>query len=1721
MTTDGWRRADTRDPMDGEGGQATGVEDEVRRRYLNFLDYLEELFRKQHPPVRDIATYRDYRLRETDAPFGTGVRFAPSGSVWLAVTLVPLPTTPQLPVDLVGVVESADIDAQEPPTLREDAFIESGLLDETARELANQDLESWNEDTWLPWAVARQAAERGRGTYKELHRLRDRLEHDSDVFELVWSFGRVRWRHAAGLIDHPLLSVPVEIELDRAGGRLEVRPIGPPMVEEAFLSDIELADRSGYRQERDQIEDAQVEVWDRDARDEIFQRLLRSIDHDGVVVESPSSPLGPTAILRDEWVLYCRRRQSDYLGFLDAQRDLYRTGLATIPPTVASLVADHSLVAAVDGTGGQGGADVQLLLPLAANEEQYHILERAQRSSGVTVQGPPGTGKSHTIANLISHYVAYGKRVLVTAEKEQPLSVLRDKLPAEVRTLAIAALGSDVANQARVEQSITAIQEAVHHASTSRLPEEIQRLSDELDSVGRSIAVTTQELRARHQFEVESCPPSVGVAGTPSPSDLGKWLHAYEPALGYIPDRVAPGSSPPLTVQQLVVLVQILRTVAPADLTAAAEHLPPVKLPSSSLLAENDAEMARLGQQSATAGITDWSRIDDATQEEINDLAAAVAHAVEQCAKVAGTWLAVVRDELRSATVASSWQAFADETRQDWQAALSYGLTLQAHVVTLPVEGPPAASTMQALREARERLVAGKGIGRLAPRTVRQVLAQCRVDGDDVTTPETVDLCLAEADLRGVRQRIVTRWANQTSRVSAPPLPAEQPEHGELVRLLGGLDGVLVWAADGWPDLRERVGALGIATEAHGDDDELARTQAGVEAAVARRQAQERMAYRERIARYLEDGRHHENASGLWARLSAAFETSNWVEWDRACGEVARIHALGPQAAQFAELHGRLARAAPVWAADIVQTRGETVGDPSDLPAAWRWRAADTWLQEQLAGPSVAELQRRLEDLTQTRLKCTEKLVGARAWYELGRSFGDRQNRALEHFIQASKRLGKGTGKYAPRWRREIRQAIDTAKDAIPVWIVPATRVLESFRPAEKPPFDVLIVDEASQVPLTAAPILGLADRVIVVGDDEQTSPENVGLDQEPVHRLLDRYLPEIPDRRTVFDVNASLYGLASARFHEGKIVLKEHFRCLPEIIEFSNQRYYGRRLVPLRDSLPGWQPLGTIHVQDGFRHANTDTNEPEAQAIAELVAELVDDPLYVGKSIGIVSLLGAKQAPLIHDLLLDRIGQTEFEQRRIRCGEPPNFQGDERDIMILSLVVAPDEFGSLRVGAMTRKPQERRVNVAASRARDQMWLVHSVPAAELPNGDPRRELLRHCTDPQNLTTTLDDLEKHCESEFERQVLRRILARGYRRVLVQHVVGRYRIDIVIEGFDGESLAVECDGDAFHNIETWEEDRARQAVLERAGWTFERIAGSAFFRDPDAALEPLWRRLTELGIGTGDPEPAVASTSVHRVVTIGSAAHSREPAAIPAEAVQPDSLEDPLPEARPPLLVTGGVAAHEAPMSERPIEQEHRDRRAPDDTATVNQAESPSFIHTPRRTGHQPDRGHLPPYSVWPAESVSSIASTPLRLVIDVLVEIVEQEGPVLADRAYRIYHQAAGGHRVGKDIREKLDQARRSAIGAGRLAELKDGDGSTTLYLPGTEPIVVRARGARDLYEIPRSEITALADQLEIRHIPLPDAKREILDAYGLVRMTEKASAYLAECLNSARPGLY
>lgn len=462
----------------------------------------------------------------------------------------------------------------------------------------------------------------------------------------------------------------------------------------------------------------------------------------------------------------------------------------------------------------------------------------------------------------------------------------------------------------------------------------------------------------------------------------------------------------------------------------------------------------------------------------------------------------------------------------------------------------------------------------------------------------------------------------------------------------------------------------------------------------------------------------------------------------------------------------------------------------------------------------------------------------------LHRRMTESVQQALRQFQSALVKLPKTQGaKSTVRIRRMLRSSIQRAMKAIPCWVMPEWRVAEQL-PPELESFDLVIIDEASQSNIMALPVVLRGRKLLIVGDDRQVSPTAVGIDESAVTRLRSIHLSgqHLADQ---IDPATSLYELGGMALPGQVTVLREHFRCVEPIIRFSS-RFYKGGLVPLRLPPPSERldpPLIDILVRDGARRGNV--NRAEAAVIVDQVRAIIADPLMraAKRSIGVISLHAAAQAKLIYDLLIAAIGPEIMSEHRIMCGDAATFQGQERDIVFLSMV--HDQTTATR---QSSRLYEQRYNVALSRARDRMVLVRSVTTSMLREGDIKLEVLRHFQDPTGPggIGQPDDVLKACESNFEREVGRRLLDCGY-RLRAQVPAGGYFIDFVVEGADDRRLAIELDGDSFHGPDRWERDVLRQKSLERVGWVFWRCWASEWEANKEAAFADLTKTLSRAGV----------------------------------------------------------------------------------------------------------------------------------------------------------------------------------------------------------------------------------------------------------------------------------
>lgn len=1735
---------------------------DAREQVLRLIDYLAEYDAQRNKPVRDISDYRLFRLAQGALPDHQAVQLRPNETDWLGIGFVDLPPAPEVPDGVRNhLAEGAQLSATKRPSVNvpRPAYEEADELDEADRPQFSDEerqeqlqkfeeyvaqVQAWILDHWEPWSKDHAIASRVKSVHRDLFEQRERLLLDRESVEFVWGFGRARWSVDGYIIDHPLITVPAEISLDQKTQRLSVVPAAAPEVEIRYLAGLDIHDRPSITSARQTATEVELHPWNSEEMAGLLLRLTRSIDDNGIVVAEAGSPTA-SLVVDQSWTLYMRQRVPDSQGFLDQMREIYLTD-GTIPQPLRDVVS-HAGEIETHGSGqpgtGPSSPSQPLLLPLATNEEQERILELAQKHPGVTVQGPPGTGKSHTIANLISHYAAYGQRVLVVAEKEQALKVLSDKIPAGIRDLTVSVLGADEDSRKSLEKSVTTIQSKVGTLDTSAADEAIERLRLDLDTANRGIAETTTEMLRARQAEVEAAPGIWLAGGEPTPQTAAAWVRDNAATLGYIRDVLELSASLPISPPKYTEYLGLLDSVGLQQTQQALTKLPTTgDIPTAAEVAAIFTAISEGNRRASSVKSTfaDWALFISSSLPDIRGVRSAVSQYAESLNELETSPYASLLPHLSDQLLTQELAGYHHALSSSREEAIRHRGALMASVVELV-----ASATQESLLrivDAQKHLASSGKLG-LFDRQHKKTLASFTVNGRIPQSPDEAGQCIAATLLDLVRQHISRIFLNQSplareTTLSARPEDDVAHEVQSLQKLLN-LPGQQ-------HQLSAQLQRLGVRSSDLGRAEDSQRLVHDIDEAFQYFQAAESRSKIDELESAVKEGGHQADASPLWFQLLDALQHQDSEQWGQLRGEVIRFNALAEPALRLKLLRNELFAAAPKWA-EILETDPATAPDAETINGAWQWRQLDCWVSGRTKQASPAELQSRIDELGVRRRRTVAELVEVLAWRRLADNLGPKERQALQGYLKAVTRYGKTGGKYAQRWIREMREALNDAKDAVPVWIMTTSRALTSFRPSSVPPFDVLIVDEASQIGFEALPLLSLAKKAIVVGDDKQTSPEHVGLDRQKVFDIMDDHLAEVPKYRTLFDPDNSLYDLATQKF-AAPVMLSEHFRCLPEIIAFSNQHAYNRNIVPLRDQAPrpGWIPLGVLRVKDGYREG--DINEQEAKQVAHLIAEMCEDEAYDGMTFGVVTLLGSSQAKLIWDKLFDRLGPEQLEERRIRCGEAANFQGDERDVIVISTVVAPDpNQSSTRFGAMSGVKDLRKINVAASRARNQMWVVTSVDPEMLPNGDFRAALIRHCSSYVADAPDQDKILADCESEFERRVVNQLLNRGYKGVAVQKVVGRYRLDIVVSGPE-RRLAIECDGDRWHGPDVWYQDRARQEVLERAGWTFERIRGSAFFRDPDAAMKPVWEHLDSLGIITGDEWLEGPKTSLVREVTMDDL--PGEPAVIqssgaalsPVEGVESDldwdAFLESLDESTKGVTEQGSATGLESETVRETVP-------APDVPAQMTKQEFPPVspaVEAEDVVTEDPEDGEddaegvddessagdycqdvapstayvtLAPYEQWALAPKPSVTESNIAFIQQGIVEIVRSEGPMLARQAYLRYQQATGGSRVGKKLQRIFNKAVSRAVRSGMVARIDDGVTGlvgVTLYIPGSDPVRVRRLGTRTIFEVPQSELQALFELLDAKGVQEDELDREVLNALGLKRLTERTISFLQEC---------
>ena len=1342
--------------------------------------------------------------------------------------------------------------------------------------------------TWLPswqaWADRERKDLAARDLYKELFALYLKSTDHSEEFELVVGIGCLAWRpdnHEQ--VQRHVATAQIAITFDESSGTLTVRQVPSPqsvVIELDMLDPSLVSSPAAIDEIRDAAGEYSAHVLDVAAIGDICRRLIFRLDPDAEYDDVLEAPTGanPRGAFAPAMIL--RRRTNR--GLVQIYEQIVAQILASneVPSGVLPLIdPDQQPQTETSETpGAVVTIDEEDFLPLPVNEAQRRIIDRVDAMAQTVVQGPPGTGKTHTAAALVSHLLAQGKRVLITAHTDRALREVRAKLPREIQSLAVSVIGQSRSDMADLRTAVENISRRADEFEAAESQRAVERHLGKIDTLRRQRAETHSRLMAVRRLEIETRTdgPVEGTLASIAYRNLQDETSVRVDSRVRHRSHEAPESLRPHSRSTDGAALLLDRDVLDHE-AEATSGLPSLAVTPTSdaftalVLREQDAAAAKAKYGALlTHESFDFVRsLQPALRNELRDRVSALAERAGALEQRHETWMNEALRDVRSGrqqtwikrsqqikALAASASAIIDRLGPTTTVVVPGDISVQQQVAKTLLEYLQSGGKIKVQPDGTPKL------GAFTSKTVKQsdgFFRDVKVNGvpaaaaDQLTT--VIDWVEAARIIAAMDQAWPVSVEIPQEDTQGEQLQWHQTEVEQLDTVLAlgeQLDVERTWfqqnslPVPNWNDLEE-IRRYATLVEAASATDEAAAASRPIE----------------QLVDEVSEGRPRPNLVPITAELVRAMSDRDLNAFNAARIRLEHLQSVADRAAERDRIHATLTQSAPLIADAIGADPSASVWDDrlASYEEAWRWEMTRRWVLTQ-DDDDVNALKMRLSDIDFRIRNEVERLAAERAWAHAvapGRLTGSARAN-LTQYAQLVASLGKGTGKYAAKKRVEITEAMDRCRPSVPVWIMPIYRIAEQVR-VQPNLYDVVIVDEASQAGLEASFLQYLAPKIVVIGDDKQVSPSAVGVDQQQLRDLANQYLATDPYRASWLDPKRSYFDEASMRFG-GRITLIEHRRCVPEIIGFSNRVAYepeGIRLVPVRQfGAERLEPIRVVHLTDAYE-ADNKTNPVEADAIVDQIRKCLAEPRYDGMTIGVISLLGKEQARLIEHKLLDAVAPEEWAARELRCGDASDFQGSERDIMFLSMVKAPSE--TRRLSALTATQYVQRFNVAASRAKDQMWVYHSMAREDLTNPeDMRYQLLdycygvanrkRHDADGGPLEVVPEDvLVSPFDSLFEQRVYNRIVDRGY-TVHAQYPAQGYNIDMVIIGAKGK-LAVECDGDFWHGPEAYEADLARQRELERCGWEFFRIRESLFYADMATSLAKLWSTLDELDIRTAD------------------------------------------------------------------------------------------------------------------------------------------------------------------------------------------------------------------------------------------------------------------------------
>ena len=1291
------------------------------------------------------------------------------------------------------------------------------------------------------------------------------LNKDSETLELVIGNGIVKIENKN--VYYPILLKKVRIDFD---AKNNILILIDPLANENFsttlytnfLNEIDSINLSHIFELEEEIKEKDLHPLNKKEIDDFFRKFIHRLSSNGYFLddEEIANLKDDDILIEDKPLIFIRKKDTGIVKAIESIVDRIENH-GEIPNQLLELVGIIKNKENNKNISIENIKEEEILFVKDTNREQVDIAKQIEINDAVVVQGPPGTGKTHTIANLLGHFLAQGKNVLITSHTKKALRVLKEKIPKNIQGLCISILDDDNSD---MRKSVESISEKMGYFTSDNLKKEVEELENirineynDLKDINKKMYIIKHRESQAIVFNGESF----------SIQDIGTFLRNNPKILEKIPGKISDLVPCPITNEEFRFLSNEYKEIIDKDeekeitlgLNELADYLDEEafkNLIDSKKLA--DYEFKEIIKGTDFIYKNKYLLIND---KELVDLEKFKENysgdfIPKELKKNIEKWkIEAAIAGLTNGGNRINWQNFIEEIKRTYK--YSSDMTPKLFKKKINFSDLSLANAKQLVQELKNAFDNPGFLLNLNLKKAKNNIGdKVTLNGELIKDCSECTLILEYIDLLIQEKELKESWKELIEKnegISVDSLDDNFLDYA--FESLKDIEYFLNWTHSEKDNLLKNIEKIGINKENLFDDTDISiekiknilTSVKDIEKIIEVSNKALNLAKKnEEYSSYLKNiDKITKKNSILDNELKNSIENEDTEKYSLYLEKLKNILIKENSYNKRKEILSKISKVAFDWYEAL---RNGTVEPIEDVYEIWKWKQLSQEL-EKLEKEPYEKLEKKALEKVKNIRKATLELVEKKSWYHVLHFIEKKENllvsQALRGWEQTIQKIGKGTGKNAPLYRKQAKEKMATCQKAVPAWIMPMNKVIDTLNPAENK-FDIIIIDEASQSDLSSLILLYMAKKVIIVGDDKQVSPLDVGKSIDKINTLRTKYIEGKITNHDLYGLNSSLYSVASTTYQP--LMLKEHFRCVPEIIAYSNKTSYNFKIKPLRESSSSiLKPAVIDYKVSGIRDDKRKINMIEAKTVVALIKACLELKEYAASSFGVISLLGDEQVELIQKLIIEKIDTIDIEKHSILCGNPSHFQGDERDVMFLTMVDSNSGEGPLRMMTDgTESARKKRYNVAASRAKDQMWVINSLDANnDLKTGDIRKEFLEYINNPKDFILT-EEIEKNSESIFEEEVVKYLVSEGY-HIKQQWEVGAYRIDMVAL-FQDKKIAIECDGEKWHSTEEQiKQDMERQSILERCGWEFIRIRGSKYFKNPESTMKDVIDELNKKGI----------------------------------------------------------------------------------------------------------------------------------------------------------------------------------------------------------------------------------------------------------------------------------